>query len=142
MKTKLFILLFFLINFLIFSQQNTKTNSYYENYSDEISLDAILTIDDIESITIKNENGTYILNNKELNQLKKQFKLAKFAGSLQVEPSHISLSIELKTDSKVKEIYAYAYIGIINFENQIDKFGNKFSGTFYLPLNINFDLYK
>ena len=77
-----------------------------------------------------------------MTTLKKQLKEAKFAGGLLVKPGHITLSIKLHTKTKAKTGYVYAYEGMVNFDGGVDKTGNNFSGTYYLPLALNFDNYK
>jgi hypothetical protein len=136
-----------------FSQKKDKPNPYYQYVKNGYSLNSIFPIDDIESITVTNyhasklltndtQNQTHTLTTDELNKLKKQLKDAKYAGGLLVKPGHIILTVKLKMDSKAKTGSVYAYKGNINFDGATDRNGNKFSGTYYLPLAINFDNYK
>lgn len=144
---------FFFVIISTFSQKTDKTNTYYRSVKNGHSLNSIFPVDDIESITVTNyhasrlltnntQNASYSLTKDELNKLKKQLKDAKFAGGLLVKPGHIMLSVKLKENSKAKTGSVYAYKGNINFDGATGRNGNKFSGTYYLPLAINFDNYK
>ena len=44
-----------------FSQQKNKPNKYYKSAISVQSLDSVLPIDDIQSITVTNYSGTHIL---------------------------------------------------------------------------------
>ena len=145
--------IFLFVTISAFSQKKDKPNPYYQSVKSGHSLNSIFPIDDIESITVTNYHASTLLTNDtqneshtltadELNKLKTQFKGAKFAGGLLVKPGHIMLSVKLKTNSKAKTGSVYAYTGNINFEGATDRNGKKFSGTYYLPLAINFDNYK
>ncbi|AEV97454.1 hypothetical protein A4D02_35750 [Niastella koreensis] len=136
------ILIFLSVCHSAFSQQKDKPNAYYQSVQNRHSLDSIFPVDDIQSITVTNYNGTHALTKDKLTFLKGQLKKAKFAGGLLLKPGHITLTIKLKANSKAKTGYVYAYKGNINFDAAIDKHGNNFSGTYYLPLAINFDNYK
>jgi hypothetical protein len=125
-----------------FSQQDNKPNKYYKSVVAAQSLDAVIPVDDIQSITVTNYSGTHTLTKKELTVLKKQLKQAKFAVGLLVKPGHVTLSIKLQTNSKAKTGYVYAYEGMVNFDEGVDKSGKRFTGTYYLPSSINFDNYK
>jgi hypothetical protein len=131
-----------LVYISVFSQQTDKANKYYNSVVKEQSLIEVFPVEDIQSITVTNYNGTHLFTNNELIFLKRQLKEAKFAGGLLEKPGHIALSIKLKTGSKAKTGDVYAYEGTINFDGGIDKYGNTFSGTYYFPLSINFDSYK
>ncbi|MBC8051446.1 MAG: hypothetical protein H7Y13_00095 [Sphingobacteriaceae bacterium] len=144
---------FIFVTISTFSQKADKTNPYYRSVKNGHSLNSIFPVDDIESITVTNyhasglltndtQKASYALTEDELNKLKKQFKDAKFAGGLLVKPGDIMLSVKLKATSKAKTGSVYAYKGNINFDRATDRNGNKFSGTYYLPLAINFDNYK
>ena len=124
-----------------FSQQS-KPNPQYNAVRNVLRLDSIFPIDDIKSITVSNNSGTHTLTQEELVILKEQLKEAKSSGSLSVKPGHITLSIELQTNTKAKPGWVYAYTGTVNFDGGTDKYGKGFSATFYLPLDINFDNYK
>ena len=118
------------------------SNPYYNAVRNVLRLDSIFPIDDIKSITVSNNSGTHTLTQEELVLLKEQLKAAKSSGSLSVKPGHITLSIELQTNTKAKPGWVYAYTGTVNFDGGTDKYGKGFSATFYLPLDINFDNYK
>ena len=140
-KTILLLLLLF-VSVFSFSQRKEKPNAYYQSVRNKHFLESIFPVEDIQSITVSNDRGKHVLTKKELTFLKTQFKKAKFAGGLLLKPGHISLGIMLKINSKPRTAYAYAYEGNINFDGAIDRQGNKFSGTYYLPLAIDFDKYK
>jgi hypothetical protein len=78
----------------------------------------------------------------ELTTLKEHLKKAKFAGGLLIKPGHITLTIKLKNNILVKSGFVYASSGSIHFDEGVDKFKQPFSGTFYLPVKLNFDNYK
>ena len=138
------ILLFVLLSASLcaFSQQQSKPNPEYNTVRNTLRLDSIFPIDDIKSIIVSNNSGTHTLTKDELVVLKEQLKEAKSSGSLSLKPGHITLSIELQTNTKAKPGWVYAYTGIVNFDGGTDKYGKGFSATFYLPLDINFDNYK
>ncbi|NOS93769.1 MAG: hypothetical protein HOP30_17760 [Cyclobacteriaceae bacterium] len=138
----MFPIILIVCSFCTFAQQKIKPNEYYKAVKGKQSLDSIFPADHIESITVSNNSGTHTLTESELIQLKEQLRNAKYTGSLQVKPGHITLSIRLRSDSKAKPGNVYAYTGMINFDGATDKLGNRFSGTYYLPLNINFDNYR
>jgi len=105
-------------------------------------LDSIFPIDDIVSIQVTNFSGTHTLTTKELTALKDQLKQATYSGGLLVKPGHITVSIKLKDDAIAKPGFVYASTGNIHFDGGIDKVKQHFSGTFYLPTQLNFDNYK
>jgi len=129
-------------SFCACSQQHSKPNPQYNATQNVLRLDSIFPVDDIKSITVSNNSGTHTLTQDELVLLKEQLKGAKSSGSLSVKPGHITLSIELQTNTKAKPGWVYAYNGIVNFDGGTDKYGKGFSATFYLPLDINFDNYR
>lgn len=124
------------------SQRSNRPNKYYQSVINAHSLGSVLPIDNIKSITVNNYRGQHTLTTSQLSTLKKQLKEAKFAGGLLVKPGHITLSIAFEINTKANAGYVYAYQGMINFDGAIDKAGNHFSGTYYLPLSVNFDNYK
>lgn len=134
--------IFISLSISAYSQQKSKPNKYYSYVIGKQSLDSIFPIDNIQLITVTNNNGSHTLTERELVVLKEQLRQAKFAGGLLVKPGHIILSIKLRPNSKGKSGYVYAYNGMINFDGATDRFGKGFSGSYYLPLNINFDNYK
>ncbi len=137
---KYLLALFCLAMTISFAQHQTKVRLI--NMDKKELLDSMFPIDNIVSIKVTNYNGTHILSEKELTTLKGLLKRAKFAGGLLVKPGHITLNIKLKDDTTVKSGFVYASTGAIHFDNAIDKFKRKFSGTFYLPTKLNFDNYK
>ena len=138
---KKYLIAFFCLAMTIaFAQHQTKVRLININKNE--LLDSIFPIDNIVSIRVTNYNGSHILTANELTTLKVQLKRAKFAGGLLVKPGHITLSINLKDNTTVKSGFVYASTGAIHFDNAIDKFKQKFSGTFYLPTKLNFDNYK
>jgi len=52
------------------------------------------------------------------------------------------LEIKLKENSILNPGFVYASTGAIHFDSGINKFNEKFSGTYYLPTKLNFDNYK
>jgi hypothetical protein len=82
------------------------------------------------------------LTEKELEVLKEQLKKARFAGGLLLKPGHITLAIKVKDKSTARKGFVYAYERSVNFDDGLNRFGQSFSGTYYLPLLINFDNYK
>ena len=123
--------------------QNSKPNEYYARLTGEAyTLGSVFPVDDIESITVTNYNGTHKLTPKELSFLKEQLKKAKYAGGLLVKPGHITMGMQLKTKSAAKSGYVYPTKGSIHFDGAVNKLGKQFSGTYWLPLAINFDDYK
>jgi len=137
-----FVVIIFLSSLVAFSQQKIKPNKYYTSINQAQKLDSIFPINDIQSITVTNYSGSHTLTKTELVFLKDQLKQAKFAGGLLVKPGHVSLTIKLKDNSTSKAGFVYAYEGSINFDGGINRLGERFSGTYYLPLSINFDNYK
>jgi hypothetical protein len=125
-----------------FCQRKNKPNKYYKSVANGQSLDLIFPIEDIQSITVTNYNGTHALSGNELAALKEQLKKAKFAGGLLVKPGHVTLAIKLQAKTKARAGYVYAYEGMVNFDGGVDKKGSNFSGSYYLPLSVNFDNYK
>ncbi|GAB3845472.1 hypothetical protein GCM10028822_03960 [Hymenobacter terrigena] len=125
---------------MTFAQQQTKSDTAKK---DKIEmLDSIYPIENIASIKVTNNNGKHTLTMKELTALKLELKQAKFAGGLLIKPSHILLDIKLKDNAVAKSGFVYASTGAIHFENGIDRFKQRFSGTFYLPTKLNFDNYR
>ena len=122
--------------------QQSKPNTEYNTVRNVLRLDSIFPIDDIKSIIVSNNSGTHTLTKDELVVLKEQLKEAKSSGSLSLKPGHITLSIELQTNTKAKPGWVYAYTGTVNFDGGTDKYGKAINATFYLPLDINFDNYK
>ena len=139
MKKGIIIIFSFTI-ILIFAQQQAKLQIIYQDKGQV--LDSIFPTEDIISIKVTNNNGTHILTTKELTFLKGQLKLAKFAGGLLNKPGHIFLNIKLKDNTFLKTGFVYASTGAIHFDGGINKFKEKFSGTYYLPKKLNFDNYK
>ena len=127
---------------LAFSQRTAKPNSAYRSVHNQYSLEAVIPVDSIQSITVANDKGTYILINVELAFLKAQLIEAKYAGGLLLKPGHIRLVISVMGHSTTDTVQEYSYTGNINFDGVLDKNGHRFSGTFYLPLAINFDQYR
>lgn len=138
----LFILIMFSTTLVCFPQHKLKPNKYYHTTKETQTLDSIFPVDEIESITVRNYNGTHKLTQKELAVLKQQLKKAKFAGGLLVKPGHITLNIKLKGKSAARTGFVYAYKGSVNFDEGINRLGQSFSGTYELPLLINFDNFK
>ena len=100
-KREIFLLaLTMTIGISTFSQQKAKPNKNYNTVVTRESLDKVLTIDDIQSITVTNNSGSHQLTKTELTVLKKQLKDAKFAGGQLVKPGHITLSIKFKSTFK------------------------------------------
>lgn len=137
---KYLIALFCLAMTISFAQHQKKVRLI--NMDKNELLDSIFPIDNIVSIKVTNNNGTHILTEKELTTLKGLLKRAKFAGGLLAKPGHITLDIKLEDNTTVKSGFVYASTGAIHFDNAIDKFKQNFSGSFYLPKNLNFDNYK
>lgn len=137
---KILVALFCLTTMISFAQQQTKVR--LANTDKGELLDSIFPIDNIVSIKVTNNSGTHTLTTKELITLKGLLKKAKFAGGLLVKPGHISLDIKLKDNTIIKSGFVYASTGLIHFNNGIDKFRQRFRGTFYLPTKLNFDNYK
>ncbi|SHI67376.1 hypothetical protein [Flavobacterium terrae] len=106
------------------------------------TLNDIFPIDNIESVMIENINGKHQLTKKELESLKKNLKLAKYAGGLIEKPGHIYLKFKLKQTKNVVLGYAYASRNYIHFENEIDKNNKQFTGSYKMPEKFNFDSYK
>ena len=136
----LLIAIFSLTTIIIFAQQPTK--SAITNNDKGHVLDSIFPIQNIVSIKVTNNSGTHILTTEELTVLKRQLKQAKFAGGLLIKPGHILLNIKLKDTTIAKSGFVYASTGAIHFDGGVDKFKQRFSGTFYLPAKLNFDNYK
>lgn len=125
------------------SAQKATTPEYLvENSDRHIKLNSIFPIDNIAMIKITNNYGTRFLTEKELLNLKKQLKQAKFAGGLLIKPGHILFDIKLKNNSIIKPGCVYGSVGEIHFESGVNKFNKRFSGTFILPEKINFDNFK
>ena len=103
-------------------------------------LDSIFPIDNIIGITVSNNSGTHVLTAKELTYLKGQLKQARYAGGVIAKPGHIRLSLKLKNSSE--ETGAYAYTGSIHFRGATSRFNKYFSGSYYLPTQLNFDNYR
>lgn len=68
--------------------------------------------------------------------------MARFSGGLLVKPGHITVHVQVNTKSAACPGFVYASKGAIHFDEGIDISGRKFSGTYYLPLLLNFDNYK
>ena len=128
-----------LVSGMAFSQQ---PNEYYKSVANNDSLASVFPVNDIVSITVTNFSGTHTLTKSELLVLKQQLSQSRFAGGLLVKPGHASLSIRLAPTSKAKPGYVYVFNGMVNFDGGLDKSGNRFSGSYYLPLSVNFDNYK
>ena len=122
-----------------FTYGQTQNTAHLER---QIKLDSIFPIDNIVKINVANLYGKHTLTNEELFKLKGQLKRSKFAGGLLLKPGHIFLEFQLRDKSIIKPGFVYASLGQIHFENAIDKFNEKFSGTFILPHKFNFDNYK
>ncbi len=137
--TKIVFLLIFLISTnLSFSQTENK------GYSTKLKkhlLDSLFPIEEIISITVENNSAKHLLSKKQILKLKQLLLKARYSEGLQLKPGHIKLSIKLASKSLAKIGFVYAYNGNINFDGGIDRFGNRFSGTYLFPLNINFDNY-
>ncbi|MFA7381166.1 MAG: hypothetical protein WC150_11945 [Bacteroidia bacterium] len=125
---------------ICFAQQQEVIKITHQN--NEYLLDSIFPIDNIVSITVRNYSGEHTLTSNELTALKEYLKKAKFAGGLLIKPGHITLSIKLKENTVTKSGFVYASKGCIHFDEGVDKFKQPFSGTFYLPVKLNFDNYK
>ena len=117
-----------------------KPNPRYAYRSQVYLLSSRFPIDDITGVTVENFRGKHKLSSKELSFLKQQLKLARAFGGLEVKPGHIVVHIQLKSNSKVKLGYTYASTGSIHFERGGAN-GADFSGTFFLPVDLNFDNY-
>ena len=140
-KKGTFVLILFLTSLACFSQQKLKPNKDYAATKQTHTLDSIFPIDDILSITVTNYYGTHQLTTNELAVLKEQLKKAKFSGGL-LKPGHIWLKIMLKENTTAKTGFVYAKEGSIHFDGGTSRFNKRFSGTYYLPVSLNFDNYK
>jgi hypothetical protein len=130
--------------FISLAQQNSKPNERFARLDSKKAhiLNSIFPVDDIVSITVTNYNGIHKLTPKELAFLKEQLKKAKWAGGLLVKPGHITMRMQLKTNTAAKIGEVYPTQGSIHFEGAVNKFGEPFMGTYHLPLAVNFDNYK
>lgn len=139
MKT-LLIAIYSLFATLLFAQ--SQQQAVVSNRAKGYLLDSIFPIDNIESVQVINWNGTHTLTQTELTFFKQQLKKAKYAGGLLVKPGHITINIKLKNNAIAKAGFVYATTGSIHFDGGINKFKEHFSGTFHLPMKLNFDNYK
>jgi hypothetical protein len=105
-------------------------------------LDSIFPIDNIASVTVRNNSGAHILSTKEWAVLKAQLKQARYAGGLLLKPGYIVLQFALKDTTIAKAGFVYSSTGAIHVDGGTDKFQHRFSGTFKLPTQLNFDNYK
>jgi hypothetical protein len=103
------------------------------------SLNDIFPIKDIIEIKVTNYSGQYILNSKELLDVKTRIGISKYKGGLLVKPSHIFLKIKLKENKDAGNIYIVN--DLINFDSGKNRKGEYFSGSFKLNKSINFDLF-
>jgi hypothetical protein len=116
--------------------------SAHADQEKEQLLDSVFPIDNIARVTVRNNSGAHVLSAKEWAVLKAQLKQARFAGGLLLKPGHIVLQLTLKDPTIAKAGFVYGSTGAIHIDGGTDKFQHRFSGTFELPTQLNFDNYK
>ena len=141
------VLILHLVVLLTFAASNVdgqhapaKVNPRYAFKSHSYLLSSVFPIDDIVGVTVENFRGKHKLTSAELSYLKQQLKSARAFGGLEEKPGHIILHIVLKSSSKVKLGYTYGSTGSIHFERAVLN-GKSFAGTYFLPVDLNFDNY-
>lgn len=142
MVLRITIVLLALIGSFAGYSQGSSPNKPYATTRNTYLLDSVFPVEDILSITVANYSGRHVLTKKELGGLKSQLKQAKFAGGLLVKPGHITMVIKLKNTVRARPGFVYATTGAVHFDGGTDRSGKRFSGTWYLPVMVNFDNYR
>ena len=132
---------FFLIaSLILFSSFQKIDISKHEELIDiqkNQALNEIFPIKEIIEIKVTNYSGQYVLNGKELIDIKSHVGTAKYTGGLLVKPGHIFLKFKLKGNKDGG--YVYVKNDLINFDTGKNLKGQNFSGSFRLNNSINFD---
>ena len=132
MKRLLFILIFIFCTSIINAQSNqtAKANTIL---SKGIYLDNLFPINHIIGITVTNEyHGKFTLTKEEVDLYKILLKTAKYQGGLRTKLGHIYITFQYDSSilNKTKNFIYNTGSREINFDNRVDKYGNKFSGSF------------
>ncbi|HLP33799.1 MAG TPA: hypothetical protein VK202_10020 [Bacteroidia bacterium] len=102
-------------------------------------LDSIFLLDEIKDIVFTDKQGDYFLRNNQIAYLIENLKLSSYMGGLSVIPTDFQVQfLTKKTKTEKQEIYLS--IKGIHFEIGVDKWGNKFQGSFNMPKT--FDIKK
>ena len=114
---------------IVYPKQGTSLGSYYN-------------VENIIAIEVINDwkNSKKILSGKKLDEFKKIMKTCVYRIGLETKPGHIFIKVKFKGESKWRNDFIYLN-SAINFDYGINKYGEKFSGTFRTSRNVNFEKY-
>jgi len=101
-------------------------------------LDSIFPMDEFVDIRVTDKQGDYFLSNKQITYLIKNLKLSSYMGGLSVKPELQVHFLTKKNKTEKQQIYLSKTA--IHFDIGVDRWGNKFQGSFNMPMT--FDIKK